>query len=196
MSARTDYQKVAERYTTALIDLAVERKNLDAVEKDLNDLSAMLSNSEDFRAFVESPLLSREDKMNTIAAIAKKAKLNAVTTNFLLLLAKNRRIQELQGIVTTSLKAISEMKGELTAHVGTAHVLSDKQAKDLKAALKKGFGKEVNLELQQDEELLGGMVVRVGSLIVDDSVRTRLNLLQRRLKEGNVNLNLKTEEVA
>lgn len=196
MAGNSDYQKVAERYTTALIDLAVERKNLDAVEKDLNDLSAMLSNSEEFRAFVETPLLSREVKMETIGTIATKAKLNAVTINFLLLLAKNRRIQNLEGILVSALKAISKMKGELTAHIGTAQTLSDKQTKDLKAALKKGFGKEVNLDIQQDEELLGGMVIRVGSLIVDDSVRTKLNVLQRRLKEGNVNLNLKTEEVA
>lgn len=195
MTVNTDQYRVALRYVTALLDLAEENKTLDKVDSDFADLHSMLTTSADFQKFIASPIIRRDQKIATITALAKKAKLSPMMVNFLMLLASNRRLQILATVINVAAKEIADRKGQVTAFVETAHVLSDKQTKDLKEALKKGFGKDINLSITEDKDLLGGMVVRVGSIMVDDSVKTRINLLQRRLRDGSVNIN-KQEEVA
>lgn len=195
MSIASDQNRVALRYVTALLDSAAENKAISKIAKDLTDLGAMLKTSEDFQYLIESPVISREDKMATVGAIAKKAKLDKLTTNFLMLLAQNNRLSALPVMVTIGLKEIDAREGRLTAQIDTAHVLSDKQTKELKDSLKKGLGKDVTLNITQDENLLGGIVIRAGSLMIDDSVKTKISRLQRQLRTQTIN-QAKEEEVA
>jgi F-type H+-transporting ATPase subunit delta len=192
----TEEYRVALRYVTALLDFAQEAKSLDKIAKDLAELDSMLKMSEDLRNFTRSPLISRDDKIAAMQAIAKKAKFQTTTSNFLSLLAKNNRLFALETILGLAEKQIAEARGEVTAYVETAHVLSDKQTKELKESLKKGLGKDVSLSITEDANLLGGMIVRVGSLMVDDSVRTKVNRLQRTLRAGTTQFDNTTEEVA
>lgn len=195
MSIASDQNRVALRYVTALLDSASEGKAISKIAKDLTDLGAMLNSSDDFQSLIESPVISREGKMAAVAAIAKKAKLEKLTTNFLMLLAKNNRLSALPTMVALGLKEVDAREGRLTAQIDTAHVLSDKQTKELKDSLKKGLGKDITLNITQDENLLGGIVIRAGSLMIDDSVKTKIGRLQRQLRTQTINT-AKEEEVA
>tara|TARA_Y100001001_G_scaffold163776_1_gene193771 strand:+ start:782 stop:1405 length:624 start_codon:yes stop_codon:yes gene_type:complete len=195
VSIASDQNRVALRYVTALLDSASESKAVSKIAKDLTDLGAMLKSSDDFQSLIESPVISREDKMAAVAAIAKKAKLDKLTANFLMLLGKNNRLSALPTMVALGLKEIDAREGRLTAQIDTAHVLSDKQTKELKDSLKKGLGKDITLNITQDENLLGGIVIRAGSLMIDDSVKTKIGRLQRQLRTQTINT-AKEEEVA
>ena len=195
MSIASDQNRVALRYVTALLDSASEGKAISKIAKDLTDLGAMLKSSDDFQSLIESPVISREDKMSAVAAIAKKAKLDKLTANFLMLLGKNNRLSAIPTMVALGLKEIDAREGRLTAQIDTAHVLSDKQTKELKDSLKKGLGKDITLNITQDENLLGGIVIRAGSLMIDDSVKTKIGRLQRQLRTQTINT-AKEEEVA
>lgn len=195
MSIASDQNRVALRYVTALLDSASENKAVSKIAKDLTDIGAMLNSSDDFQSLIESPVISREDKMAAVAAIAKKAKLDKLTANFLMLLGKNNRLSALPTMVALGLKEIDAREGRLTAQIDTAHLLSDKQTKELKDSLKKGLGKDITLNITQDENLLGGIVIRAGSLMIDDSVKTKIGRLQRQLRTQTINT-AKEEEVA
>tara|TARA_B100000745_G_C20134539_1_gene388844 strand:- start:366 stop:989 length:624 start_codon:yes stop_codon:yes gene_type:complete len=195
VSIASDQNRVALRYVTALLDSVSESKAVSKIAKDLTDLGAMLKSSDDFQSLIESPVISREDKMAAVAAIAKKAKLDKLTANFLMLLGKNNRLSALPTMVALGLKEIDAREGRLTAQIDTAHVLSDKQTKELKDSLKKGLGKDITLNITQDENLLGGIVIRAGSLMIDDSVKTKIGRLQRQLRTQTINT-AKEEEVA
>ncbi len=174
---------IAARYATAIFDLAREEKALKSLESDLDALGALLADSADFRAMITSPILSRAEQGRAIAAIAKAAGLSTTMTNALGLMAGRRRLFVLPQLVRALRDRIAEEKGEITADVTTAKALTKTQADKLAKVLKAQTGKEIKLNTAVDESLIGGLVVKVGSRMIDTSIRSRLAALQNAMKE-------------
>jgi F-type H+-transporting ATPase subunit delta len=174
---------VAERYASALFDLSRDARTIDQTEADLGTLTSMIDASADFRRLIESPVFSAEDQERAIAAVADKAGIRGLTGNFLRLVARNRRLFALPGMVKAFHAMAARHRGEVTAEVTSAHPLSDAQVSALKAALKEKLGKDVTLEARVNPALLGGLIVRVGSRMIDTSLRTRLMTVKTQLKE-------------
>lgn len=173
---------LADRYAAALYDLADDRKALDQVATDLRSLQAMLDASADLRRFVFSPVLSRDDQRKGLTALADKAGLSPLTLNFLGLVASNRRLFALSAMIRAYLARLAAARGEVTAEVVSAASLTEVQASALAAALKQVVGKDVTVEARVDPSILGGLIVKVGSRMVDSSVRTKLQRLQLAMK--------------
>jgi F-type H+-transporting ATPase subunit delta len=173
---------IADRYSAALFALAEEKAALEAVETDLKALKAMLAESADLKRLVSSPVLTRRDQGNAIVALATKAGWSEITRNLLGLLAKNRRLFTISGVIDAFLARLAAQRGEVTAEVATAKALTAAQKKSLAAALKKAVGKDVALDVTVDPSLLGGLVAKVGSKMVDASLKTKLQQLTLALK--------------
>jgi len=173
---------IADRYSAALFALAEEKAAFEAVEADLKALKAMLAESADLKRLVSSPVISRKDQGNAIVALAKKAEWHEITRNLLGLLAKNRRLFTVSGVIDAFLARLAASRGEVTAEVATAKALTAAQKKSLSAALKKVVGKDVALDVTVDPSLLGGLVAKVGSKMVDASLKTKLQQLTLALK--------------
>jgi F-type H+-transporting ATPase subunit delta len=174
---------IAARYATALFELAKESKGLKALEGDIDALDAALNSSADLNDLIASPVYSRDDQARAIAAIAKKMGLSALTANTLALMATKRRLFVLPYMTKSVQAMISVEKGEVTAEVTSAVALSAAQAKDLASALKASVGKDVKLKTAVDESLIGGLIVKLGSTMIDTSVKAKLASLQNAMKE-------------
>ncbi|MCB2135891.1 MAG: F0F1 ATP synthase subunit delta [Rhodobacteraceae bacterium] len=174
---------IAARYATAVFELARDDKGLKALESDVTALDAALGASEDLRGLIASPVFSRDEQSKAVAAIAAKMKLSPVLANTLGLMAANRRLFVLPQLLASLQAMIAEEKGEVTADVTAAQSLTKAQADKLAASLKKTFGKTVKLNLAVDESLIGGLVVKVGSKMIDTSIRSKLAALQNTMKE-------------
>lgn len=174
---------IAARYATALFELAKESKGLKALEGDIDALDAALNSSADLRALISSPVYSRDDQAKAIAAIAEKMGLSALTANTMALMAAKRRLFVLPHLTKIVHGLISIEKGEVTAEVISAAKLSAAQAKELAATLKASVGKDVKLKTAVDESLIGGLVVKLGSTMIDTSVKAKLAALQNAMKE-------------
>jgi len=185
----------ALRYATALVEIAANAKKIDSVEQDLNELEAMIEGSTDLQNLLKSPLISREDQQASIVAIAQKAKFQDITTNFLNLLAQNRRLNMLPSIMNAVHMDISRLRGEVSAHVASAFKLTKEQENALQESLAKAVGKAVSVQVDVQEDLIGGMVVTVGSQIIDDSVKRKLERLKIAMK-SNANNNSEVADVA
>lgn len=173
---------IAERYATALFDLADAQGVLDQVAGDLKTLKVLLDESADLRRLIGSPVLSRIEQGKAVAALAAKAGFAQATTNFLGLAAKNRRLFVLPGIIASYLGRLAARRGEVAATVETAVALSEAQINSLTSTLKTAFGGNVAVEVAVDPALLGGLVVRVGSRMVDSSLKTKLQHLKLAMK--------------
>lgn len=178
----TSVSGLAERYAAALFDLAEERKVLDAVAADLQTLRAMLRDSADFRRLIRSPVLSREAQGKAIAALAETAQVSALTGNFLGLLAQRRRLLALPEMIDAYLRRLAAKRGEVTAQVLTAQDLTPAQREAVNEQLRKAVGRKVAIDVEVDPGLLGGLVVKVGSRMVDASLRSKLHRLQLAMK--------------
>jgi len=174
---------VAERYASALFDLAQEESSLDRVEEELQALALAIDGNEDLRRLVRSPVFSAEDQERAIGSVADHLRIAGLTANFLRLAARNRRLFALPQMIVAFRLLAAEQRGEIGAEVTSAHQLSDDQVASLKAALKEKLGKDVTLESRVNPALLGGLVVKVGSRMIDTSLRTRLMTVKTRLKE-------------
>lgn len=173
---------IAQRYATALYDLADEKKLLDEVAEDLRGLKKMLAESKDLQRFVGSPLLGRSVQMSGIRAILDEAGANELTKNFAGVVAHNRRLFALGAICDRFLRELAERRGEVTAFVTSARKLDDEQMTALTDKLRGIVGNKVNVEAEVDPELLGGLIVRVGSRMVDTSIRSKLQRMGRALR--------------
>ena len=182
MASETASTGLADRYASALFELAEEKGVLDQVAGDLRDLKAMIAESADFRRFVESPVLSREEQVKGVTALAEKAGMQDLTRHFLGLAASNRRLFARPGFSGGFLAKLAAMRGEMTADVVSAKPLTDAQRDALAASLKQATGKDVALPTAVDPALIGGLVVRVGSRMIDNSLRTKLQRLQLAMK--------------
>ncbi len=153
------------------------------VEADLNSFEAMLAGSADLTRLINSPVFSSEDQAKAIAAIADKAGITGLAGNFLRVVAQNRRLFAIPGMIKAFRQIAAEARGETSAEVTSAHELTDAQQTELKAALKSVAGKDVAISVTVDPSLLGGLVVKMGSRQIDTSLKTKLNSLKLALKE-------------
>jgi F-type H+-transporting ATPase subunit delta len=174
---------IAGRYATAMFDLAKEEGALAALETDIDALDAALDQSADFAAVIASPILTRDAQGKAISAVAAAMGLNVITSNALALMASKRRLFVLPQLVAALRDLIAAEKGEMTAEVTAATALTDAQVAALSKALSAAVGKDVKLKLAVDEALIGGLVVKVGSQMIDTSIRAKLNTLQNTMKE-------------
>lgn len=170
------------RYATALFDLAREAKAIDAVAASLASLKATLAQSDDFRALTTNPLLSREATGKGAAAVATHLKLDPLTANFLGVLAQNRRLGQLSAVISAFNALAAAHRGETTAEVTSARPLDEAQLNALKNKLKARVGRDVAVDLKVDPAILGGLIVKIGSRMIDSSIRTRLNTLAVAMK--------------
>jgi len=173
---------VAGRYATALFDLAETGNVLDRVAKDLAHIAAMIEASDDLARLIRSPVISRDDQGRAMAAILEKAKMSALTHNFVGVAAENRRLFALPAMISAFQALLAERRGEATAVVTSAKPLTKKQLDGLGQALKKAIGSKVSVDATVDDGLLGGLVVKVGSRMVDSSLRTKLQHLRLAMK--------------
>ncbi len=174
---------IAQRYASAVYEIAKDGKKVKALETDLEGLSDALTKSDDFRSLINSPIYTREQQSTAIAAIAKKMKLSPTMTNTLKLMAAKRRLFVLPQLVQTLRDTIAEDKGEIAAEVTSAKALTKAQADKLAKSLKASTGKTVTLNQMVDETLIGGLIVKVGSKMIDTSIRSKLASLQNAMKE-------------
>ncbi len=174
---------IAARYASAIFDIAEEAGARDALEANIDDLGAALAESADLRALIASPIHSRAEQGAAITAIADKMGLMPALRNALALMASKRRLFVLPQMVVRLRELIAQAKGEVTADVVTASPLSDAQSAALAETLKAKVGQEVKINASVDASLIGGMVVKVGSTMIDTSIRARLASLQNVMKE-------------
>ena len=170
------------RYATALFGLAQQQGQLTAVESSLKTVSAAMSESDDLSALVKSPLVGRSDAARAIAALVPVLGLDPITANFLGVLAQNRRLGDLPAIIRAFRDLAARSRGETNAEVVSAHPLDDAQVDALKQQLRHRVGREVAIDLKVDPTLLGGLVVKIGSQMIDSSIKTRLNTLAHAMK--------------
>jgi F-type H+-transporting ATPase subunit delta len=181
-SETTGISGLAERYAAALFELAEERHALDQAANDLRQLRAMLAESPDLVRLVRSPILSRAEQGKAIEAVAARAGLAPLLRDFLGVVARNRRLFALPAMIEQYLAKLAERHGEVAAAVTTAQPLSEAQAAALSEQLRRSVGRRVSLEVKVDPALLGGMIVTIGSRMVDSSIRSKLRRLQFAMK--------------
>ncbi len=174
---------IAGRYATAVFDLAKEANGLAALEADVAALGQALGDSADLRQVIGSPVVSREDLGRALVALAARMGLSPTVANTLSLMAANRRLFVLPQLLAALDRMIADEKGEVTADVTAAAPLTKTQADKLAASLGRTVGKTVKLNTTVDESLIGGLIVKVGSKMIDTSIRSKLASLQNAMKE-------------
>ena len=173
---------LAGRYASALFDLARDQRQIDSVSRSLEALGQALLDSKDFAELVDSPLVSRDEAAKTFASLAPQIGVDAITGNFLGVLARNGRKGQLRAVIRAFKRLAAEHRGETTADVITARPLKDDQIAALKQQLRARAGREVTIDAQVDPNILGGIVVKLGSQMIDASIRTKLNRLAQAMK--------------
>lgn len=174
---------VAERYASSLFELALEAGSVDKVGADLDRFQMLLDESDDLRRLVASPVFSAEEQQKAVIAVADKVGITGLVGNFLKVVAGNRRLFALPGMIRAYREIAAAHRGEITAEVTSAYALSTAQETELKSALKGVTGKDVAIAVTVDPSLLGGLIVKVGSRQIDTSLRTKLSTLKLALKE-------------
>ncbi len=175
---------VSGRYATALFELARDEKSVDAVMVDLGRFEAMLAESADLKRLVRSPVFSADTQSRALAAILEKAEIMGISANFLKVLTANRRLFTVTDVIRAFRALVAKFKGEATADVTVAEALSETNLDALKVALKSVTGKDVALNVKVDPSIIGGLVVKLGSRMVDSSLRTKLNSIKHAMKEA------------
>lgn len=181
-SETTGVSALAERYATALFDIADERRALDAVATDLRQLRAMLAASADLMRMARSPVLSRLEQGGAVAVLAERAELSPLVRDFLAVVARNRRLFAVPAMIDAFLAMLAARRGEVTAEVVAAQPLTQAQLDALSEHLRRTVGRRVFVEARVDQRLIGGMVVKVGSRMVDASIESKLRRLQLAMK--------------
>ncbi|WP_428031962.1 F0F1 ATP synthase subunit delta [Ancylobacter sp.] len=181
--AETYVSGVAGRYATALFELARDANAVDAVKADLERFNAMIAESADLKRLVRSPVFSSEEQVKAVTALLAKAGIDGLAGNFFKTVAANRRLFTVEAILRDFELLVSAYKGEVTAEVTVAQPLSDAHAATLKQSLDVLTGKNVKLAIEVDPSLLGGLKVKVGSKLVDASLKTKLNSIRTAMKE-------------
>ena len=175
---------VAGRYATALFDLARESNTIDALKADLDRFDALIAGSDDLLRLVRSPVFSADEQRLALTAVLERAAIAGLAERFLKLVAANRRLFAVRDMVKAFRALVADHKGEATAEVTVAEQLKDEHVAALRAALKAVTGKDVDLAVKVDPAILGGLVVKVGSRMVDTSLRTKLNAIKHAMKEA------------
>jgi F-type H+-transporting ATPase subunit delta len=174
---------VAERYATALFELALEADALAAVEADIDRFAALIDASNDLKRLVRSPVFSADEQTRAVAAVLDKVDIGGLVANLVKVTAANRRLFALPAVIAAFKRLAAGHRGEVAAEVASAEPLAEKHVAALKEALKASLGKDVTLETRVDPSLIGGLVVKVGSRMIDGSLKTKLNSLKLVMKE-------------
>ena len=174
---------MAERYAGSLFELAAESNAVAKVEADLGRFEELLAGSDDLKRLIDSPVFSADEQLKAVSAIADKAKITGLVGNFLRVVARNRRLFAVPGMIRAFRKIAAESRGEVAAEVVSAHALTAAQQNELRTALKQVAGKDVRVALTVDPAILGGLIVKMGSRQIDTSLQTKLNSLKLALKE-------------
>ncbi|WP_315770542.1 MULTISPECIES: F0F1 ATP synthase subunit delta [unclassified Bradyrhizobium] len=175
---------VSGRYATALFELARDEKSVDAVKADLDRFNALLDESADLKRLVRSPVFGADVQLKALNAVLDKAGIAGVAANVLRVLTANRRLFAVTDVIRAFNALVAKYKGEATADVTVAEPLSDKNLDALKASLKTVTGKDVALNVKVDPAIIGGLVVKLGSRMIDSSLRTKLNSIKHAMKEA------------
>ena len=175
--------QIARPYAAALFDLSQSEGSMDAVEAGLNDLQKLSVESADFRRFLRSPVISADEKSGAVEAILSRANLNGTVGNFVKVVARNGRLFALPAIIKAFKELAAQGRGEVTAEVTSAAALSAAQLKALAETLKQKLGKTVTLTEHVDPSLIGGLQVKVGSQMIDSSLKTKLTAIKVAMKE-------------
>lgn len=170
------------RYALALLALADEKQQLDAVADDLRSLKALLDESAELRELIRSPLYSRSDQSKAMSAILGKTGVSDLTRRFVLVVIQNRRLFTLDRMADAYLKELARRRGEITAQVTSATELNEVQHQALVEAIRSSVGGKVQVDVTVDRELIGGLIVKVGSRMIDSSLRSKLQRLQLAMK--------------
>jgi len=185
VASRTGNQDTAKRYATAFFALAKEGAQVETIDRDMQTLSALLDVGGDVLSFMHNPTLRREAQAEALQALAAHLKLAPVTAQFLGTLAVKRRLEALPLVVTAVQGMIAAHNGEITAEVTAAQALEQGQIDRIAVNLKKALGADVKVKLRVDPEIMGGLIIRIGSRLIDSSVKTKLERLHRALKNSN-----------
>jgi F-type H+-transporting ATPase subunit delta len=180
----SDARLIAERYVEALFDLAAESNEHDRIKADFEWLASVLAGSEELRTFLTSPIVSREESEKAIVQLLTIGKATELTRKFFALLARNRRLALTPLVIDAYLERLAKSRGELTVQVTSAAPLGEDEVKTITGAIAKSTGKKVTLETREDPALLGGLQVRVGSQMLDNSVAGKLERLKQALSSA------------
>ena len=175
---------MAGRYATALFELAAQANAVDAVKADLDRFDALIGDSADLARLVRSPVYSADEQGHAMSAVLQRAGIGGLAANFLKLVTANRRLFAVPDMIKSFRALVAKHKGEATAEVTVAEKLKDEHVEALRAALKAVSGKDVDLDIKIDPALIGGLVVKLGSRMVDTSLRTKLNAIRHAMKEA------------
>jgi len=175
---------MAGRYATALFDLALDANAIEAVKADLDRFDALVAESADLNRLVRSPVFSAEEQVQALSVVLDRVGISGLAANFFKLVAANRRLFAVHDMIKAFRALIAQHKGEATAAVTVAEPLKDQHVDALRAALKSVTGKDVDLDIKIDPAILGGLVVKLGSRMVDSSLRTKLNGIKHAMKEA------------
>ena len=176
---------MAGRYATALFELALEDKAVDAVKKDLDQFDALIADSADLNRLVRSPVFDADEQIKALSAILAKAGIAGIAANFLRVITTNRRLFAVRDMVRAYRGLAARHKGEVSAQVTVAEKLSDTHLDALKGALKSVTGgKDIDLDIKIEPAIIGGLIVKVGSRMIDSSLRTKLNAIKFAMKEA------------
>ena len=173
---------MAERYAAALFDLADERGILDEVAANLRQLKAMMAESAELSRLIRSPILSREEQGKAVVALAERAGFALLVRDFLAVVARNRRLFAVPAMIEAYLEKLAERRGEVTAEVAAAQALNTTQIDLLREQLRRSVGRQVAIDVRVDPGLIGGMIVKIGSRMIDGSIRSKLQRLQMAMK--------------
>ncbi len=172
------------RYATALFDLARDERSIDAVKADLDNFDKLIADNPDLARLVRSPVFTADEQAKALNAVLAKAGIGGITAKFLGVLTANRRLFAVRDVIRAFNELVARFKGEVSADVTVAEPLSDKNLDALKTALKSVTGKDVALNVKVDPAIIGGLVVKLGSRMVDSSLRTKLNSIKHAMKEA------------
>ena len=175
---------MAGRYATALFDLARETNAIDAVQSDLDRFDALVAESADLSRLVRSPVFSADEQLRALSAVLDRVSIGGIAANFFKLVTTNRRLFAVRDMIKAFRALVSQYKGEATAEVTVAERLKDEHIQALRAALNAVSGKNVDLNIKVDPAIIGGLVVKLGSRMVDSSLRTKLNAIKHAMKES------------
>jgi F-type H+-transporting ATPase subunit delta len=175
---------MAGRYATALFELALETNAIEPVKTELDRFDALVADSADLTRLVRSPVFSTEEQLQALSAVLDRMGIRSIAANFLKLAATNRRLFAVRDMIKAFRALVARHKGEATAEVTVAEPLKDQHVDALRAALKSVSGKDVDLDVKVDPAVLGGLVIKLGSRMVDSSLRTKLNAITHAMKEA------------
>jgi F-type H+-transporting ATPase subunit delta len=174
---------MAGRYATALFELATEAGSVDAVSADLDRFESLLAESEDLRRLVRSPVFTSEEQLKAVSAVLERTGMSGLVANFIRLTAQNRRLFAVEAMIRGYRALVARSRGELTASVTVAEPLSDARLQEVRDTLREVTSKDVKVDVKVDPKIIGGIIVQLGSRMVDASLRTKLSAIQTAMKE-------------